>query len=274
MQYCPDCGVELLKPDEKFCTECGASLSEKKSPKPKAAAKREPAKPLIAPIKMPDWGKMTAKASSAVPKKQFGAREMAIGAAVVLLVAVLVNAGVSAGLSGLQKGMYSKLQAQMDDNLQKYKEDLARSQIDADSAKVAQLTGELQQFTQTFSYEGMHMAATAQEYNASEKVSDRNLARKAAAAKKLALQANEFISQIEGFKAFATDNLADIERISGNKYNMSESAFSEFDTMETQMRQMELQMAGELEAFAGTSSSRMAIAADAINTLKEAAGSS
>lgn len=258
MRYCPECGEKLLKKDEKFCSECGAALASKAQ---KAAAAQAPAEP------EPSAGKPA-------QKKPFGVREMALVAAGVLILALFVNWVLSAVVGGIENGRQVVLQLQMEETLQKYGEDLSRAQIDADAAKAAQLKGEFAQFMQTVSYDTVQMATSVQQYNMSEKITDRNLAAKAAAAKQFALQVNEFKSHIGGLKAFAIDNWADIAQISGGQANMSEKDLSSFDSAIAKFADLELKMAGELEAFAGTGSSRMAIASDAIRTLRESAGSS
>ncbi len=190
---------------------------------------------------------------------------------IVLILAIIVNAFLGFGVQYNAKVKQAKLDAKMQDDVQKFQEDLARQQILSDTKKKAEIGSTLSQFINTFLYDANVINSTIGEYNPSVNISDRNLASKAAAAKKLALAVNEYASHVDGMKAYVQQNAAELQRL-GADMNTTNAGVDRFESTVSYFKVLESYAIIDLETFANTSSARRAVAADAIETLRESEG--
>ncbi|MCX6777563.1 MAG: hypothetical protein NT157_01630 [Candidatus Micrarchaeota archaeon] len=256
MQYCSECGQKLPTPNPKHCTECGATLS---------SAKETPAR---------EVARNTGLFQLIVARR----RSLVAGLLLLLALAVLTNVFVGAGLADAAKAKQSEQEAQLrqfeltpQDDSQMQQEDLRRQQILADSKKAAELGNSLKQFLSALQYDAVQMQATGNEYESSGELTYNSLPKKAAAARKFALQVNEYASHVDGMKAFIHQNLADLQNFSNDSIN--ETAMDEqLDSTKVYFRGIEHAVELELEAFVDSDPLRMSMAGDTIEVLKESQG--
>ena len=198
-------------------------------------------------------------------------RRLAAVIVAVLILAILGNAFLGFGVQYNVKEKRAKLDAKMQDDAQKFQEDLVRQQILSDAKKKAEIKNTLSQFINTFMYDANLINNTVNEYNPPLNISDKNLANKAAAAKKFALAVNEYASHVDGMGDYVQQNAAEFRRLGADE-NTTSTMVNGFESTVSYFKTLENYAIIDLETFANTSSARRAIAADAIETLRESEG--
>ena len=108
---------------------------------------------------------------------------------------------------------------------------------------------------------------TGDDYKPGEKITDSNVARKAADAKQLAGQVNNYFSMSNGLKAFVIQNGGELERLD-NSSNIS-SMVARLDTMSEGYKFLEAYAVADLQSYGNVSSTRMSKVAGAIEALQQ-----
>jgi hypothetical protein len=249
MAFCPECGSKIMQAKEKFCPDCGTPLSGTRQA-PSSAKVSKPSAPQ----------KQAAKAVPSIIKPWH------FGLAAVIILAILMNFGLSSSIASTTASKNAQLQPQMQDTARKYSEDLQRGQVQADAAEKKQFSNVVNQFLQAFNYNDHQINVTGDDYKPGEKITDSNVARKAADAKQVAGLVNNYFSMSDGLKAFVIQNGGELERLD-NSSNIS-SMMAKLDTMSEGYKFIEEYAIADLQSYGNKSASKSVKVAEAIRALQ------